>query len=474
MESKHYIQNLLTHFSGIGENANAFSLYDGTWVTDVTYKVFTADILRAAGYFCSHQICGRHIALIAPNSYGWLTVYFAIAASGNVPVLLNPALPESVLLEQCRMTDVSLVCGPSAPVGEIPTLCFSDLWSPVSLDPADIAVPDPEATALLMFTSGTTGKSKAVEITYQNMAYSIYHADGFFLGQDMERTLLVLPLYHIGGLRGALTFLQRGRTVCIGRGIAHMLMDMPKLSPTQVLLVPSMAESLVKLLKRTKTAQEREKYLGKNLRRLVFGGADANTSVYQYLMELGFSVESGYAMTETAGVGTWGLWDAEHHNTIGKPFGQMQCRIQDGEILLKGPSVMKGYYKDPAATARVLRDGWIHTGDLGYCDADGYYYITGRKKNVIILSNGENVSPEDIEDILMGCEAIRECLVWGDGKGIRAEVYSDDPQAAMAFIRACNQDMPLYRQVYKVNFSAGPLEKSASGKIKRKEDPHVQ
>lgn len=458
----------------MGDGATAFSLYDGKWVTDVTYHIFTADILRAAGYFQAHGIHGQHIALIASNSYGWLTVYFAIAASGNVPVLLNPALPKKILLEQCRMTDVSLVCGQCEPMGDIPTLSFSDLWSPASLDLEEVPVPDPEATALLMFTSGTTGKSKAVALSHRNMAYSIYHADGFFLGQGIDRTLLVLPMYHIGGLRGALTFLQRGKTVCIGRGIAHMLMDMPVLSPTQVLLVPSMAESLVKLLKRTKSAEEREKYLGKNLRRIVFGGADAKPAVCQYLMGLGFSVESGYAMTETAGVGTWGLWDENHRNTIGRPCGQMQCRIQDGEILLKGPSVMKGYYKDPAATAQILQDGWVHTGDLGHCDKDGCYYITGRKKNVIILSNGENVSPEDVEDILGRCEAIRECMVYGDGKGILADIYTDDPQAAAEFIRAYNREMPLYRQVYKINFTAGPLEKSASGKLKRKEEPHVQ
>lgn len=474
MENKDYIKNLLLRFAEIGDSANAFSLYDGKWVTDVTYKVFAGDILRTAGYFRSHGIRGQHIALIAPNSYGWLTVYFAITASGNVPVLLNPALPENILLDQCRMTDVSLVCGQCNPVGDIPTLDFSELRSPASVDMAGIAAPDPEATAMLMFTSGTTGKSKAVEFTHRNMAYSIHHTDGFFLGRDMERTLLVLPMYHIGGLRGALTFLQRGRTVCIGRGIAHMLLDMPKLSPTQVLLVPSMAESLVKLLKRTKSPEEREKYIGKHLHRIVFGGADVKSAVCQHLMDLGFSVESGYAMTETAGVGTWGLWDPEHPNTIGKPFGRMHCRIQDGEILLKGPSIMKGYYKDPDATARILRDGWIHTGDLGYCDSAGYYYITGRKKNVIILSNGENVSPEDIEDALNRCEAIRECLVYGDEKGIRADICADDQQAALSYIRAYNQDMPLYRQVYKVNFSAEPLEKSASGKLKRKEDPHVQ
>lgn len=474
MENKSYITELLDCFLEAPEGTVAFSLYDGSQVTDVTYAQFARDILGSAGYFKARAIQGQHVALIAPNSYSWLTAFFAIAASGNTAVLLNPALPEDVLLGQCQKADVSLICGDRGLSTDIPMLDFAEMGSPVPLAREEVPSLDPDGAAVLMFTSGTTGKSKAVEITCRNMEYSVNHPDGFFSAQGIDRTLVVLPMYHIAGLRGAITFLRRWKTVCIGRGIMYMLMDMPVLSPSQVLLVPSMAESLVKLLKRTTTTEERQKYVGKNLHRIVFGGADSKSSVCRYLMDAGFSVESGYALTETTGVGTWGLWDADHMNTIGKPSGLMQCRILDGEILLKGPSVMKGYYKDPEATGQILQDGWIHTGDLGYRDEDGYYYITGRKKNVIILSNGENVSPEEIEEALSSCEAILECLVYGDSKGIRADIYADDQQAAIEHVRAYNREMPLYRQVYKVTFSSAPLEKSGSGKLKRKENIYDQ
>ena len=130
--------------------------------------------------------------------------------------------------------------------------------------------------------------------------------------------------------------------------------------------------------------------------------------------------------------------------------------------------MMKGYYKDPEETAKLFEDGWLHTGDMGYCDKDGYYYITGRKKNVIILSNGENVNPEEIEAQWGACEAIEECMVYSDGKGICADVYTTEPEIADRFIKAYNENMPLYRQVYKINYTTTPLEKTGSGKIKRK------
>lgn len=468
MEHKSYINSLLEGFAALAEHP-AFSLYDGKQVTNVSRGAFLEDILQAARCLSTR---GKHIALIAPNSYRWLVSFFAIAATGNTAVLLNPALSPEMLASQCRHTDVSLVLDGNSPSPELPALSLSRGSQPLSLD--ELPCPDAGDTAVLMFTSGTTGKSKAVELSWGGMAAAITHPEGFFSGPGLERPLLVLPMYHIAGLRGVLSLLSRGKTVCMGRGPMHLLMDMPILAPTQIQLVPAMAESLYKLLRRTTSAEQRHKYTGPNLRRIVIGGADAKPNVCRSLMDMGYSVESGYAMTETGGVGTWGIWDEDHRGAIGKPSGDMECRIENGEILLRGPSQMKGYYHDPEATAQVMKDGWIHTGDLGHCSDDGWFYLTGRKKNVIILSGGENVSPEELEAQLSRCDAIAECLVYGDGKGICADIYSRDSQAAADFIRAFNREQPLYRQIYKVNFSAVPLPKNGSGKLIRKEESHGQ
>ena len=128
---------------------------------------------------------------------------------------------------------------------------------------------------------------------------------------------------------------------------------------------------------------------------------------------------------------------------------------------------MKSYYNDPEETAKIIKDGWLHTGDLGYCDDDGYYYITGRKKNIIILANGENVSPEEIEQELSRCEEILESRVYDDGKKICVDVYTKNEISVEEYIRKYNKTMPLYRKIYQVNCQDTPLEKTASGKIKR-------
>ena len=263
--------------------------------------------------------------------------------------------------------------------------------------------------------------------------------------------------------------LFRGKTVCIGRGMKYIFMDLKTLHPTYTTLVPVMMESLEKIYKNT-TTEERMKRLGGSLKRINVAGAASKPATCQYLMDQGLILETAYGMTETAGVGTWGEWTKEAIGSIGKVGNNVQCRIKDGEILLKSDAIMKGYYKDPEETAKVIVDGWLHTGDMGYCDANGHYYITGRKKNVIILSNGENVNPEEIEAAFGACTYIEECLVYSDGKGICADVFANDPDSAAVYIKNYNESMPLYRQVYKINYSSEPLPKTSSGKIKRKEN----
>lgn len=249
-----------------------------------------------------------------------------------------------------------------------------------------------------------------------------------------------------------------------------MIPDMPVLNPSYTQTVPAALESIAKLLKNAKTEEERQKCIGKNLKRIVTAGAASNPDACRDLMDMGIAVGNAYGMTETTSVGSWWELDANNLTTIGKPYGTTQMRIKDGEIQIKSPGVMKGYYKDPEATAAIIEDGWVHTGDLGYCDKDGNYYITGRKKNVIILSNGENVNPEEIEATFANCDAIEECLVYSDGKGICADVFTKERDTAAVFIKKYNRSVPMYRQVYKVNYTEEPLPKTGSGKIKRKEN----
>ena len=469
-----WFKQLISQFSAIKEHKIAFSLYDGNQITDITYPQFAADVLAAAGYFVERGICDQHIALLASGGYRWVVSFFSIIATGNVAVPLNQALPSDMLRWQCEKASVDLICYDDVENVEKLSCC-----STVSLDQLcgngaasidHLCCKDNNSPILMMFTSGTTGISKLVVLSAENLATSV---DPPFLEVQHDctpnRCLLSLPLYHIGSIREMLSRIYKNENLLIGRGAKYVFMDIPKLNPTHVGMVPAMAESFAKILKRMNSAN-RESIVGNCFKGILAVGASMKPDVAEFLLKKGIEITVKYGMTESAGHGSWGILDENHIGSIGKPDKNMTFDIKAGEILLRSNAVMQGYYNDPEETDKVIVDGWLHTGDMGYCDKNGYYYITGRKKNVIILANGENVNPEEIETAFGACASIEECLVYSDGKGICADVFTKEQEVVTAFINAYNSSVPMYRQVYKVNYTSEPLPKTGSGKIKRKEN----
>lgn len=473
MNEKNYVLELIQKFADNEKAQVAFEIYDGNQVTRISYHTLADDILCAVRFFKENHITNTHIALIGANSYEWLVAFFAITASGNVAVLLNPSIPPELLLRQCKSADVTCVCGAdqiaAALSGSFSCYSYADIVGNGVASFSDLVDPEQNTISVMLFTSGTTNESKVVALSYTNMYSSIYSADGVFSAPEIDKIMSVLPMFHISGLRGALAMLNRYKTLCIGRGAMYLFKDMPVFSPSYVLLVPMIVESIVKLLKHLPERETYRAYLGSNLRRICVGGASVDPLSCRYLMEKGFVIDGGYAMTETAGVGTWGEWDEKHFNTIGKLSNELQCRIEDGELLFRGSPVMAGYYKDPEATAAVIQDGWLHSGDLGYCDDDGYYYITGRKKNLIIMPNGEKINTEELETFFCSCDAILECRISSHNDAIHLEIVTKDRCKAKAFVDAYNDKMPLTFQIHKVAYFTSPLPRTSSGKIIRKE-----
>lgn len=464
------IQNLLTKFAQADEQT-AFSIYDGEKAYDVSYRQFLQDVLRAGGFFRAQHIRHQHIALAAANSYEWLVVFLSVLASGNVAVLLNPELSAEQIDRQCSHADVSFIWCDDAVETRLERLDCARMLAAEPMAAQDAACMEPDETVVLLGTSGTTGKSKMVEISARNLQSGVESYTDLTPVSDIRRFFLPMPLHHIGGAIISLMIFSRQLTLCLGRGMRYLLADMPFLNPTYVSMVPAMAETLERLLRNATDPEKRAQFIGSCLRRIYIGGAAPKASTCRSFASQGLVLETGYGMTETCGNGPWCELNEDILGTVGKLHGNIQCCIKDGEILFKGPSVMKGYYKDPEETAKVIdADGWLHSGDMGRCDENGYYYVTGRIKNVIILSNGENVNPEEIEAELGKCSAIRECMVYSDGKGICADVYTEDEEEARLFIRQYNENMPMYRQVYKVLCQGEPLEKTPTGKIKRKEN----
>lgn len=472
------LMNKLLHDIGITYGSRTFfRIYDGQDTRNIDGEHFVEDVLNTAGYFSENQIVGKHVAIAASNSYRWVVVFFALAASGNTVVPLNQELPAEMLQWQCKKADIALVCYDNSEVlnkiSIVPGIHFDALNASTCLPLASVHRHQADEPFLMMFTSGTTGMSKAVMLSAKNLNTSIN--DGFCMqkqtadGAAPDEELLSLPLFHIGTIRCLMSQLIHGGTIAIGRGPKYLFMDIPKLHPVQVAMVPAMAETLAKVMQRT-PPEHRARIVGQRFKCINVAGASIKPSVGLYFMEQGIQVTTLFGMTESAGDGTWCPLDPKHIGAIGKPGDKLTCKIQDGEILLQSDSVMIGYYNDPEETAKVIVDGWLHTGDMGHCDEDGYFYLTGRKKNVIILSNGENVNPEEIEATFAECDAIEECLVYSDGKGICADVFTKDQDQAAAFIKQYNEGMPRYRQIYKVIYTEMPLPKTGSGKIKRKEN----
>ena len=191
------------------------------------------------------------------------------------------------------------------------------------------------------------------------------------------------------------------------------------------------------------------------------------------LVENGMYITQCYGMTETCGDGLVNYAQAEPHiRALGKPDSHCEYKLDEtGEICIRGGCVMLGYYKDPEATAEIIdKDGWLHTGDLAREDEDGYYYMVGRKKNLIILDSGENVSPEELEGMLEKCPAVQECIVKELGKKIGVVVYceKEHQQTVRDFIAQMNRTVPLYKRIGVVEFSETPLPRNGVGKLVRK------
>lgn len=475
MENNNFVYQLIRHFPKTEEHRIAFSLYDGQKITDIPYDQLQFDILKATGYFQEYGIFGKHIAILAPNSYNWLVAFFGIVASGNMAVLVNQDLPNEERLQHLQNADTTILCGNEADAAKytvdsaLPWLSFEQIVSGNAARLEDMVQIAPETTVALMATSGTTGQSKIAEISNQNLLNAL--EDYSTVNERYEKMLLTFPLFHISGVITAGMFIYMGRTVCLGRGIRYLFRDLPVLNISCVSMVPTLLDSFLKLLRAAKSKEQLHRIMGANLRGISLVGADVPPEIWRELMRYGIEEQIYYGMTESTGCGICCVVNETTMGSVGKPFGSTECRIENGELLLRGPAIMKGYYKDPEETAKVLRNGWLHTGDLAEIDENGNYHLIGRKKNVIILSNGENVNPEEIEAKFSQCKAIAESLVYSDGKGICADIYAPmGKEQAEEFIVAYNRSVPMYRQVYRRNYTTEPLEKTASGKVKRKEN----
>lgn len=444
---------------------------------------------------------GKHTALLGSTSYSWIAAYFGIVNGGSVAVPLDANLPAEELCELINRADVTTlvfdeskadaalmareqcpglkyVIAMEAQSKVSGTLSMWELIEKAGERPEH--VPQPEDLATIMFTSGTTGKSKGVMLTHRNLAENATALD---MGYEPGTVLMsVLPIHHAYCLSmDILKGISVGAVICINDSLLRVAKNIKLFEPNIILMVPLMIETLAKKLEEASLIPAlivKAKVFGKQFHTICSGGAYLNPAYISLFKKYGITILQGYGMTESAPVISTNCNQARKDGSIGKPMPNCQVKIVDEEIRVKGTSVMQGYYKMPEETAETLEDGWLKTGDLGYIDEDGFLFLTGRKKNLIITPNGENVSPEEIENKLCENRLVQEALVRDKDGVIEAEIFpdfdygskkkiKDIPAALQKIIDAYNSSAPLYKRIFSLKVRDVEFEKNTTKKIKR-------
>lgn len=459
---------------------------DGKTVVEKKYCEYAQDIRRMVAYLKAEvpDIKGRRIVLLSRNCYEFCVASYGIILAGGVLVTLNQKKNWDELEYELGLVEPALIlndgidygCRTELEAAYGPKLRPMDCYKDTAPGELTNCVGHDDLM-MLMFTSGTTGRSKGVMLSERNMCASLHTysevAENWITnrlpaGQKLPLShMTLLPLFHMACFVCVVSYPPAGWTLNLCGDIRDFYRDLGLMHSDVMASAPMLVETVYNDMKRGRVSRLN------GLWDLCCSSAALDPKMLLELAQNGFVVNQCYGMTETFGDGILNFTQVEKHmSAVGKPDDHVQYKLDEtGEICIKGDCVMLGYYKDPEATAEVIdADGWFHTGDLARMDEEGFYYITGRKKNLIILASGENVSPEELEKKLALCPAITECIVKEKGQKICAVIYcpEDKQEEVRAFVTEVNRSLPMYKRISAVEFTAEPLPRNALGKLLRK------
>lgn len=521
------LRDVIRHGAAAYGSQTAFRYKVKKEIQDKTYLDVYRDSRTISRIVEGLGMKSKHIALIGSTSYSWIVSYFGITGCGSVAVPIDVQLPKEAVWELLNRADatmliydemrvdvaaglmehcpqISHVISMQAEESTGQLLSLPRLLSEYADSPQDGShgkadsdsasaenlsdeegAPDPDQLCTILFTSGTTGISKGVMLSHRNLTDNAVCLDMKIPAGTVSMTLL--PINHVYCLTmDIIKGLYIGTTICINDSIMRVQKNLNLFQPELVLMVPMIIESIYSKLKEavkqappgTPKPLIARAALGGRLKTICSGGAYLDPDYVERFREFGITILQGYGMTECSPVISTNLEWANKAGSVGKLLPNCQAKVVEEEIWVKGSSVMMGYYKMPEETREALEDGWLKTGDLGYVDEDHYVYITGRKKNLIILANGENVSPEELENQLSRSELVKEILVREKDQVIEAEIFPDYEYANAAgisdvrsqlqsLIDAFNRSMPVYKRVHRLIVRESEFEKTAARKIKR-------
>lgn len=499
-------------------------------LVEKTYAEFYQEIRWLATYLLKRGVRNHKIALMGENTYQWLLSYFAIVTSGNIAVLLAKdftAEEVGILLGQTD-TDLIVASKSCLPVveagrktlGKTRVMCLADIDEWIEKGRKfyergrnlyETLAIEPDRLATIFFTSGTSGISKAVMLSQHNMARDISLTMQLFYPPEGS-VMAVLPFHHAFGLVTAvMKAFHYGRPIFINSSLSDFMKEIPIAKPKTLFLVPLFVETFSKTIWRTARKQGQDKKLrqgiklsdallkvgvdkrrelfkdvldkfGGELEYIICGGAPLDPCYVKEFRSLGISILNGYGITECSPVLSVNRNHYWRDGSVGQIVPHVSIRIYEpdeegiGEIQVKGENVMMGYYRNDEATGEAFIDGWYRTGDLGYIDRDGFLFITGRAKNLIILANGENVSPEELEQMIERIPEVAEVVAYEEDKAITAEIFPDDTtglpedqvrKAIEEQIKKLNTQLPNHKKIHKIKFRSVEFEKTATKKIKR-------
>lgn len=521
---------------------------------NISYKRFLEEINSLGTKLFKMGIKNKRIAIVGRNRYEWALTHLTSLLGNMVSVPLDKELQvdelESCLVRskadivvfdekylsnieeikrRCNTNLQEYICMSKIEnYLNIPTLLQEgkDILKSGEKEYVDTEV-DPYKMSILLFTSGTTSKSKAVMLSQNNITANTY---AMLLVEPLQSTdvnLAFLPFHHVFGSTGMIVMLATGITTAFPDGLRYVAQNLKEYKVTLFIGVPLLIEAIYKkiengIAKKEKTklinvAKKVSKFLlffhidirrklfkqvidelGGYMRFVISGGAPLDKKVAKGFDELGIKIVQGYGLTETAPVVSAENAKKSKYGSIGIPMENVEVEFEDkdtdgiGELKVKGPNVMLGYYENPEATKAVLKDGWFYTGDLGYQDKDGYIFITGRKKDMIVLKNGKKVFPEEIETLINRLDEVAECMVFGipdqkDKNDVKLSVkivydkeYTDKEypnvekeelkKIIWQKIKEINKTFPSYKYIKNMILTDKELIKTTTKKIKRNEE----
>lgn len=486
----------------------AFVQFAGSRISqEITFRELAVRVECLYAGMISEGLAGSHIAVIGETSVDWIALYIAAVSGGSVLVPLDKELDTETIARQINAADVDYIfCSDRCraklndalqecrSVKGVFRLLYDDM--PKGISQPDLIQIDPDKTCLIMYTSGTTGANKGVMLTNRNIMSMLHGACRLF--RFSNSSLSVLPINHSYELHPHIMYgLYCGTTVYINDDMKYFIRNLVRSEAETTCVVPMILEFMARRMKKAlqnsnpEMKEEIRHAIFGNLKMIICGGASLKQETVDYFESMGIKIYNGYGVTECSPVLTFNTSGLLKRNSVGRVLPTVRMRVADkdadgyGELQVSGFSVMKGYYKDPDATAEVFtEDGWFKTGDIGYIDEDNYVYIMGRKKNLIILSNGENVVPEEIEQqIYRAVSYIKECIVYAgsDAPGLNAEVYLDPEfcekngletialkkQFVQKDLNAFNASVSGYKRIYDIVVRESEFEKNTIHKIQR-------